>query len=177
MKSFASLIKTRRSCRKFDTKDIPPDYISQILEAALCSPTARNSRKWKFYLIDDTALLEKLSDSKERGSQFIKDSRVSVVISCDEKEDTFWIEDCSIAAITMQYQAEDLGLVSCWCQIRGFFLSDGTSSEQIVRGIANIPDTERVHSIISFGYPHPDAEKSPDRELLWERVTIVENEN
>lgn len=175
MASFENLIHKRRSCREYAERDILADDVSRIIESGLLSPTARNSQKWHFYVVDDRLLLQKLADAKDRGSQFIGRSALCIILSCDEKEDEYWIEDCSIAAVTMQYQAEDLGISSCWCQIRGSYLSDGTSSEDVVRGIAGIDDSERVLCMIGFGYKKDNVSNVNGREAQWERVQIIEN--
>ena len=44
------------------------------------------------------------------GSQFLKDAPLAIVVLGDPMQNDCWVEDGSIAAISMQYQAEELGL-------------------------------------------------------------------
>ena len=83
-----------------------------------------------------------------------------------------WIEDCAIAAVSMQYQAEELGLGSCWAQMRGRGLSDGTLAEDVIRGILDIPENFGVLCVLGFG--HKEKERKPQDEdaLKWENVHI-----
>ena len=63
-------------------------------------------------------MLAKLSVCKPAGAAFLKDCALAVVVLANVMESDVWVEDASIASIYMQLQAEDLGLGSCWCQIR-----------------------------------------------------------
>ena len=67
----------------------------------------------------DKVDIEKIADAKDLGSQFLKEAPLAIVVLGDPTQNDCWIEDGSIAAISMQYQAEDLGLGSCWCHQRG----------------------------------------------------------
>ena len=130
MTDFKTLAQMRRSHRKFTEEEIDAEDVRLILRAALMSPTSKGQRAWQFVVVDDKADLEKLSDAKEMGGQFIKSAPLAVVVLGDPVQNDCWVEDGSIAAISMQYQAEELGLGSCWVQMRGRGLSDGTSAAQ-----------------------------------------------
>ena len=79
--------------------------IDAIVEAALRSPTGGARRPWAFVVITDKALLEKLSVAKPGGAAFVKDAPVAVVVCGDPSASGLWVEDCSIAAVTIQYAA------------------------------------------------------------------------
>ena len=83
-----------------------------------------------------------------------------------------WIEDASIAAVTIQYQAADLGLGSCWAQMHGRGLSDGTTADEVIHGILGLDDAYKVLCVIAIG--HYTDERKPQNEdaLKWENVTI-----
>ena len=53
------------------------------------------------------------------GAAFVKDAPAAVVVCGDPSASGLWVEDCSIAAVTMQYAALALGLGSRWAQMRG----------------------------------------------------------
>lgn len=52
------------------------------------------------------------------GAAFLADAAMAVVVMADPLASDVWIEDASIASIMIQLQAEDLGLGSCWIQVR-----------------------------------------------------------
>ena len=44
-------ILSRRSCRKYQTKDVPKEIIEEIILAGKSAPTAMNRQEIKFYVI------------------------------------------------------------------------------------------------------------------------------
>ena len=44
-------ILSRRSCRKYQTKDVPKEILDDIILAGKSAPTARNCQEIKFYVI------------------------------------------------------------------------------------------------------------------------------
>lgn len=172
MKDFKDLVRIRRSHRKFTDEEISAEDVRLILRAALMSPTSKSQRGWQFVVCDDPVDIEKLSDAKDMGSQFLKETKVVVVVLGDPMKNDCWIEDGSIAAISMQYQAEDLGLGSCWAQMRGRGLSDGTSADVVIRGILDIPDNLCCVCIIGFGHKADERKPQNEERLKWENVHI-----
>ncbi|MBQ9637111.1 MAG: nitroreductase family protein [Prevotella sp.] len=172
MTNFENLIARRRSHRRFTDEAIDGELVKLLLRAALMSPTSKNQRAWKFVVVDDALKIEKLSDAKEMGSQFLKNAPLAIVVLGNGEENDCWIEDGSIAAFAMQLQAEALGLGSCWIQIRERHLSDGTDSETIVRGILDIPTEERVLCVLAFGHPADVRQPQNEDRLKWERVVV-----
>lgn len=116
MESFATLIKSRRSTRKFTDQLLNPEQVEMILKAALMAPASKRKNPWQFVVVEDKEMLAKLSVCKPAGAAFLKDCALAVVVLANVMESDVWVEDASIASIYMQLQAEDLGLGSCWCQ-------------------------------------------------------------
>ena len=116
---FKDLVQLRRSHRKFTDQEIDGEDVKLILRAGLMSPTSKGQRAWQFVVVDDKMDIEKLSDAKDMGGQFLKGAPLAIVVLGDPLQNDCWVEDGSIAAISMQYQAEALGLGSCWIQMRG----------------------------------------------------------
>ena len=172
MKDFKELVQVRRSHRTFTEEEIKAEDVQLLLRAALMSPTSKGQRSWQFVVVDDKTDLEKLSDAKDLGGQFIKGASMAIVVLGDPLLNDCWIEDASIAAISMQYQAEDLGLGSCWVQMRGRGLSDGTSSDTVIRGILAIPDNYSCLCIVAFGHKADERKPQNEDRLKWENVHV-----
>ncbi|MBR4898465.1 MAG: nitroreductase family protein [Prevotella sp.] len=172
MSNFKDLVQQRRSHRKFTTEEIDAEDVKLILRAALMSPTSKGQRAWQFVVVDDPTDIEKLADAKDLGSQFLKGAPLAIVVLGDPQQNDCWIEDGSIAAIAMQYQAADLGLGSCWAQMRGRGLEDGTTADTVIQGVLDIP--ENLHVLCILGIGHPADERKPQNEdkLKWENVHI-----
>lgn len=159
MSDMLDTLRIRRSVRRYKDKDIEPETIDLLKEAALRSPSSRDIKPWRFFFIEDRDLLERLSRAKEHGSSFLEGARLGVVVCANESESDVWIEDCSIASIILQLAGQSLGLGSCWIQIRNRMYNSSLSSEDYVRNILGLPKGIKVESMISFGYP--DEEKKP----------------
>lgn len=172
MAYFSELLKQRRSYRRFSDEEISGDDVQLLLRAALMSPSSMNRQSWHFVVVDDKMALEKLSDAKDHGATFLRDAPMAIVILGEPLENDCWVEDGSIAATSMLFQAEELGLGACWIQIRNRGLSDGTMAEDVVRGILDIPEEMRVLSIIAFGHPLERLPEHDEEQLKWENVHI-----
>ena len=172
MDSFKDLVQIRRSHRQFTDKEIDAEDLRLILRAALMSPTSKGQRSWQFIVVDDKSDMEKLADAKDFGSQYLKNAPLEIVVTGYPQENDCWIRDASIVAISMQYQAEDLGLGSCWIQMRGRGLSDGVSADEVIRGILNIPDSQSVLCVIAIGYKADERKPQNEDKLKWENVHV-----
>ena len=172
MTDFKDLACIRRSHRKFTKEEITPDHVQAILRAALMSPTSKSQRSWHFVVVENKNDIEKLADAKDLGSQFMKGAPLAIVVLGDPQTNDCWIEDCSIAAVSMQYQAEELGLGSCWAQMRGRGLSDGTPADEVIRGILDIPANYNTLCIIAFGHKADERKPQNEDNLKWENVHV-----
>ncbi len=148
-----SLIRSRRSTRKYIDKVIEPEKIDMLMEAALRSPSSRSLNPWEFIVVTDRGLLEKLSESKPHGASFLKGAPLGIVVCADPEKCDVWVEDSSIASIFIQLAAESLGLGSCWIQIRKRPCDEAKSAGDRVSELLNIPAGLEVESIIAVGYP------------------------
>ena len=172
MKNFASLIKDRRSTRKFTSQLLNPDQVASILKAALMAPASKRKNPWQFVVVEDKEMLKKLAGCKPYGAAFIEGCALAVVVLANVMESDVWIEDASIASIFMQLQAEDLGLGSCWCQIRNRQTEQEEDASQYIRGLLNIPYQLEVLSIIGFGYKEQSSKPFDESRLQWEKIHL-----
>lgn len=172
MEQFSELIRQRRSTRKFTSEELTQEEVVTLLKAALMSPTSKRSNCWQFIAVDDKETLTKLSHCKDQSAGFIADAALAIVVTADPLTSDVWIEDASIASAFIQLQAQDLGLGSCWVQIRERFTAAGMPSDEYVHGILNIPLQLQILSVIAIG--HKGAERKPfdEEKLQWEKIHI-----
>lgn len=171
--NYKDLVQQRRSHRRFTDEEISADDVKLILRAALMSPTAKGMRSWQFVVVDDKPTIEKLADAKENGSQFMAGAPLAIVVMGDPSQNDCWVEDGSIAAFSMQLQAEDLGLGSCWVHMKGRGLSDGTSADDIIRGILGTPENLQTLCVIAFGHKADERKPQNEDKLKWENVRVL----
>ncbi|MFQ6094892.1 MAG: nitroreductase family protein [Candidatus Bathyarchaeia archaeon] len=143
--SLVDAILSRRSVRKYESKEVPEDVLKKILEAGRQAPSAGNKQPWRFIVITDGEIKEKLS--RGRWNRFIKESAFTIV-GCGYTGDAYsrrWSTiDTTIALQNMVIAAWSLGVGSCWI---------GDFKEEEVKGLLNIPGDWKVIALISFGYP------------------------
>lgn len=172
MEKFSELIKNRRSMRKFTGQELSQDEVVALLKAALMSPSSKRTNPWQFVVVDDRDTLKKLSFCKDMGAAFLADAAMAIVVMADPLASDVWIEDAAIASLMIQLQAEDLGLGSCWIQIRERFTTDGTPSNEFVHDVLDIPLQLQVLSIVAIGHKGMERKPFNEEHLQWEKVHI-----
>ncbi|SMC75677.1 Nitroreductase [Desulfocicer vacuolatum DSM 3385] len=169
---FFSLIEKRRSIRKF--KDIPveKENVNKLIEAALRPMSGRSRNPWRFIVVDQPDLIQKLAGARPSGSTFLKNAPLAFVILADPEKTDVWVEDAAIATTFLHLAATDLGLGSCWIQVRRRDHDETTTAEEYIRSLLNIPSNFKVESMLAVG--HADEEKSPHAKesLQLEKVTF-----
>lgn len=169
---FLDQFKLRRSIRKFENKEVEKEKLDIILKSALLSPSSRGIKPWEFVTVSDGGVLEKLSVSKQYGSKFLSGAPVGIVVIGDKNASDVWIEDTSIASLIIQLAAQDLGLGSCWIQIRERLQSENQKSEDYIREVLNIPENYGVLSIIALGYPDEIKQPYDENQLGNDKLHI-----
>ena len=172
MENFSDLITRRRSMRKFTEEKLAPQEVELLMKAALKAPSSKRLNCWQFIVVEDKKMLEVLSTCKENGAQFLADAPLAIVILADPTLSDVWIEDASVASIMIQLQAEDLGLGSCWIQVRERFEANGVSANDMIHGLLEIPYPLEVLSIIAVGYKGMERKSFDETKLQWEKVHI-----
>lgn len=172
MKDFSELIKNRRSMRKFTKEELTQDQVVTLMKAALMSPTSKRTNSWQFVVVDDKETLKTLSHCKEHSATFIADAALAIVVTADPLASDVWIEDTSIASIMIQLQAEDLGLGSCWVQVRERFTANGMPADEFVRGVLDIPLQLQVLSVIAIGHKAMERKPFDEEHLQWEKIHL-----
>lgn len=156
---FKELVSRRFSCRKFIDKPVEEEKILQCLESARLSPSACNAQPWKFVVVNDSQLKQKVSAEATSGvykiSKFIQNAPVLIVVVADKgsflsragsliRNTRFYLIDIGIVCQQLVLQATDLGLGTCYV---GWFNEEG------VRKSLGIPKKFDIPLIICLGYP------------------------
>ena len=153
MENFSELIKKRRSTRKFTDEELSQDEVVALLKAALMSPSSKRTNCWQFVVVDDKEMLERLSHCKAHGAEFLGGAPLAIVVLGDPLVSDVWIEDTAIASLMIQLQAEDLGLGSCWLQLRlRPSNEEGVSAEEFVNRRLGAPDNQNVEALLVMGH-------------------------
>lgn len=167
---FIDLLRKRRSIRHFQDRAVEEEKIDLLIEAVLRSPSSRSLNPWEFVVVQNKETLEALSCSKPHGAAFLKNAPLGIVVCADPEKCDVWVEDCSIASMLLHLEATDLGLGSCWIQLRLREYDEQQSASAKAAEILGIPDGMEVQAIIAIGYPEKEAQGHDRLKLLSERV-------
>lgn len=149
--SVLKVIQDRRSVRKYRGDSIPEDVLLRVLEAVRWAPSGKNLQPWKFILVRDSALKEKLA--RASAGQFFIAQAAIVVVACGFPDQCYsrmgrymksWPVDVAIALEHLILQAWEEGLGTCWI---------GSFEEKEVKSILHIPDQVKVLALTPLGYP------------------------
>ncbi len=150
---FMDVVLSRQSVRSFTTEPVPQEIIDQILEAGRWAPSTQNRQPWRFLVITDRALIQKLPlhcGFIGLVNSFMKDAAFVVIACAEPKEDlvlngqSYYLVDTAIALQQMVLTSWNFGVGSCWL---------GAFSETSIKAFLDIPDSIRVIAICPFGYP------------------------
>ena len=107
-------IQKRRSIRKFKPDPVPDELINQMLEAARLAPSGTNRQPWRFQIIKDGALKERLFNEATFGDKHILEA--PVIIVCGSELLTF-VKGHKLAPPDSEYFGADS---ENWDDIRQF---------------------------------------------------------
>jgi nitroreductase len=142
-------IKNRTSVRDFLPDPVSKAQLERILEAARLAPSAKNRQAWRFIVVQDSALRERM-ESACFGQEYVGNAP-AIVACCTTNVDykmpngqLSYPIDIAIAASFMMLQAvrEKLGT----CMIT-------TYDEQDVRVALSVPYSMRVVMLLLIGHP------------------------
>jgi len=172
MDNLLELLRSRRSTRMYKDTQLSPELVEQLMKAVLMSPSSKRSNPWQFVLVDEPEKLKALSQCKKHGALFLEQAALAIVVIADPEQSDVWVEDASVASIILQLEAEDLGLGSCWIQVRRRTTEEGEDSEAYVRRVLDIPESIRVLSIVSVGVKDEVRKPFNESKMQWEKVHL-----
>ncbi|MEA4892572.1 MAG: nitroreductase family protein [Peptococcaceae bacterium] len=164
-----TLMKTRRTIRKFTEEKVSEDQLEVILKAGLLAPSGRNLQPVEFFVTEDRAKILALEKCKDVGAGPLHEATLAIAIGGDREKTDIWIEDCSLAAMQMQLAVAALGLGSCWIHIRERKLGDRPADE-VVREILDIPERFGIVCILAVGHKGEEKPAYGDEDPNFGRV-------
>jgi nitroreductase len=157
-------LKTRRSYRAYRDRPIDRAVLEEIVDCARLSATAMNIQPWEFVVLTGRETLEAVSN-KMNHSQFVGKAAAAILVFC--KQGDYSLEDGCAASENILVAAAALELGACW------IAGDKQEFAEPLRELVGAPETLKLVSIISLGYPAetPEpAERRPLSEVLhWEK--------
>ena len=173
-------IKTRRSVRKFTDKPVEPEKLQAVLEAARIAPSWANMQCWRFVVVQDAGVRERISELsyvesffatrgyKTNPSQKALAQAPVVIVACAEPTQSgdlggqqYYMADMGIATENMMLAARSLGLGSVFV---------GVFNEEQLGDLLDIPPGIRIVGLFPIGYPLEEGKGGSSRKPLDEIV-------
>ena len=140
---FLNILKSRRSIRAFQDKPIPEKEIGMILEAGRWTPSASNRQPWRFIVIRNKDILNKIARVTGYG-WFIAEASLAIAIVGKIKTSPKWyIIDTSLVSMNMMLMAWSLGIGTCWI---------GSINKEKARKILELGNNDYLLTVLPFGY-------------------------
>ena len=161
-----SLLKGRRSIRRYRPDPVPDEMIEQLLEAGRWAPSASNRQPWQFIVVRDEAILKQVA--QHAAYYFIRWAHVEeaplLIVLCGEARNRiyrqFLHEDVGLAGSQIMLQAHALGLGTCWI---------GGLDRKAIADVLKVPEHLDIVGLLTVGFPDEDPEP-PARKPLAEIV-------
>jgi nitroreductase len=159
--SILEAVRTRRSIRNFQSKQIPDMIIEKLKEALIWAPSAGNLQARKFYFVFNNKIKERLA-AAALNQRFIAKAPLTIVACTDSQIKIHYgergvylysIQDVAASIMGMMLVAHEEGLGSVWV---------GAFYEEEVAKILKLPANLRPVAIVSIGYPS-SIPRAPER--------------
>ena len=126
-----SFLISRRSVREFKDRPVARETLESLLDVARRAPTASNSQKLHWIVVEDGAKVHGLSAEVmnwmqtsgispamlaqwEAGYDFVLRGAPTVIVACAPEDYGWGKQDCAIALTFLELAAEARGLGVCW---------------------------------------------------------------
>ncbi|MGC8742118.1 MAG: nitroreductase family protein [Candidatus Sumerlaeaceae bacterium] len=158
-------IKTRRSIRVFERREVPREVLRELVAAGMQAPSAGNQQPWQFVVVDDPELIQRVPEFHPYAQ--MADTAPAAILVCGdlslEQRKGYWVQDCAAATQNILLAAHALGLGAVWTGVY-------PREERVggARKLFGIPDTVIPLALIFVGYP---AERpAPENRFCEERI-------
>lgn len=155
--SYPEFIQSRFSCRSYASERVPLNVVKKVVRVAQTAPSQCNRQSPKVHLYQDDNAIQKLLGIQGGSKGFSEEVKNLFVVS---SEITAWSAssarnqdyiDGSLFAMNLLLSLHAHGLMACPLN-----LAFRNKKEKAVRIAGDIPNSERLLMMISFGYPNTE---------------------
>ncbi len=172
MNQTVQVLKSRRSCRKYQPKHVDRAIIDQIVACGLNAPTGRNMQAPIFVVVTNDDVVAKLSklnaDVVGMPNDPFYGAKDVIVVLCTKVAHTY-VYDGSVAMCNLLNAAYSLGIGSCWIH-RAKEVFESAEGKQLLADWGIIEPVEGIGFCV-LGYPQNDP---APKQINDGRVIVVE---
>lgn len=150
-------METRRSIRSYQNRDVEPEKIEAMIQAAILAPSWKNSQVTRYYVVRGQMLEEAKAALPEFNRKNTENAPVLLISTIvlnrsgfersgeptNELGNGWGYYDCGLQNMNLLLKATELGLST---------LVMGIRDAEKLSALLQIPETESVVAVISVGY-------------------------
>jgi nitroreductase len=162
-------VEKRRSIRKFLDKDVPPDFVIELIDSARQAPSSGNLQSWKFILVKNQEIKNQVADACFQQNWLSRAPVLVVVVAFIEGVSRYYgvrgemlysVQNCALASQNIMLRAVELGLSTT--MVSAF-------DEGMIKRCLGIPESMRPQAVIAVGY----GDETPRKKLLSSIESLV----
>lgn len=143
-------IFSRKSVRSYTDEPVSPEQVETLLKAAMAAPSGRNLQAWRFVVVREQAVKEKLAVGFNK---MIAKAPV-VIIVCGKTTNKLgapnknWTADCAASTENLLLAVEALGLGAVWTACYPYEDRMNPTVEAL-----GLPENISPYCIVPIGHP------------------------
>ena len=154
----------RRSIREYTSREVEPELLQEIVRAGIWAPSGLNNQPWRFVLIYDSVVKERLA-ALTKYSRVVLAAPALVAVYLDRRAIYNEVKDHQAAGACIQNMllaAEALGLGAVW-------LGQILNEQEAVNRVLELDENHELMALIALGYP-TQAQRRSQRKPLEEFI-------
>lgn len=187
--TFDELLRYRRSIRRYKDNPVSVEVIKEIIHESTLAPSAGNEQPWKFIIVNNNGLLQRISDGCKKNilnriqnnpgdyagkySDMLQNQSFNIfynaqtlIIILGESNCKNLQLDCTLAASYLMMSATSKGLGTCWIN----FAKEITDPDLLLE--IGIPKNHTIVAPIIIGYPAVEPTKPKRKKAQILKIII-----
>ncbi len=182
MADILELIKTRRSCRKYQSAQIQDEELVKVLEAGTYAASGHGLQDPWIVAVQNSEVIQELTQMNTAVMEYLHTNGLSknpvhkepyykaptILLVFASKDNTNAIKDASLVLGNMMLEAHAIGLASCWIN-RADRMFETERGKQLLKEW-NLPDNLIGVGSLSLGYRDGASRPAKERKKDYFRI-------
>jgi nitroreductase len=143
-----NMIKTRRSIREFTSQPVERSLLLQIISAGIWAPSGLNNQPWRFVLIRDDALRERLAGLTHY-AHIVKAAPALIAVYLDQEKMYDRVKDHQAVGACIQ----NMLLAACELGLGAVWLGQILANKDQVSAVLGLNRQYELAALLALGHP------------------------